>query len=410
MTSRQGGANRASGVARGRLYPQIVKNILTQQLAVRDAVQCDTAGQAKIALPGGLANTPGEFDYDLFRHGLDRGGEIHFTLRQHAFRRARRTAEQLGEPLVGHRQAGAVIEVRHIQVERAVLLDVDQVLLDEIGVFWLAIGGKPHHLVLARIDLEARVVGERRIQQPKRMRKMDLLVDRQIVTLADRKRRGRPFANAVHRQHRRLFKGRGEECGSGVAQVMLGKQQPLFPVDFLAEMILQRVTDDGFLEELFFEPYRKRRHKAAKPARCEGEVGLEQSLELQKRLVVENDMIDIGGLEPAFGETIIDGVRRKPRVVLLAGESLFLRSRDDLAIHDQTCRRVVIIGRQTKYFHRSEQRVDERGNDGTLRKDQQRPKQDHDDDDRSQPKLLANTQKCPDFLEKRHEMRLRIGF
>ena len=44
-----------------------------------------------------------------------------------------------------------------------------------IGVFRLAIGREPHQLVLAGIDLEAGVIGEGGIEQPERVREMQLL-------------------------------------------------------------------------------------------------------------------------------------------------------------------------------------------------------------------------------------------
>ena len=135
-----------------------------------------------------------------------------WSWRQQLVGAARRLAEQRCEALVGHGQAGAVIEVRHVEPERAVGLEVDQVVEDELRVFRLAIGREPHHLVLAGVDLEAGVIGERRIEQAERMRKVDLLEDLQAVAVADRRRGRRPFADAVHGQHRRVLEGRRKEA------------------------------------------------------------------------------------------------------------------------------------------------------------------------------------------------------
>ena len=78
-----------------------------------------------------------------------------------------RLAEQRGEALVGHGQAGAIVEIRHVEPERAVRLEIDQIVEDELCVFRLAIGRESHDLVLAGVHLEAGVISERRIQQAK---------------------------------------------------------------------------------------------------------------------------------------------------------------------------------------------------------------------------------------------------
>ena len=84
-------------------------------------------------------------------------------------------AEQLVKSLVRHRQAGAIIEIVQVQAERAVRLQVDQMVQDALREFRLAVGREPHHLVLAGVDLEAGVIGEGRVEQAERMRKVDLL-------------------------------------------------------------------------------------------------------------------------------------------------------------------------------------------------------------------------------------------
>ena len=68
----------------------------------------------------------------------------------------RRLAEQRGELVVGHAQAGAVVEIALVQPEAAVVVEVDELVQDQRRVFGLAIGREPHHLVLAGIHLEAR--------------------------------------------------------------------------------------------------------------------------------------------------------------------------------------------------------------------------------------------------------------
>ena len=62
-------------------------------------------------MPVSLASDARQAQHDLLGDGLDRGGEIHVALRQQLLRVARRPAEQLVEARVGHRQAGAVVEI-----------------------------------------------------------------------------------------------------------------------------------------------------------------------------------------------------------------------------------------------------------------------------------------------------------
>ena len=108
--------------------------------------------------------------HDLFADDLDRPREVHLALRQLVSGIARRAAEQLVERAVGHRQAGEIVEVLLVQPERAVFLQVDQLVVDQVDVLRLAVRREAHDLVFAGIDLEARVVRERGIQQTRASR------------------------------------------------------------------------------------------------------------------------------------------------------------------------------------------------------------------------------------------------
>ena len=73
------------------------------------------------------------------------------------------------------------------------------------GIFRLPIRREAHELVLAGIDLEAGVVGEGGIEQPERVRKMDLRKHLEVMPAAERRRSGRPLAHAIHGQHQGLL-------------------------------------------------------------------------------------------------------------------------------------------------------------------------------------------------------------
>ena len=77
-----------------------------------------------------------------------------------------------------------------------------------------------------------------------------------------------------------------------------------------------------------------------KPARRERQVGLEQALELEERLVVERHVVEIFGANRACAGSSARHCR-KARVVLAAREALLLRRADD-APSRTSSRRVVI--------------------------------------------------------------------
>ena len=76
--------------------------------------------------------------------------------------------------------------------------------------------------------------------------------------------------------------------------------------------------------------------------RREREIGLEQPLELQERLVVEGDEVDVAPRDAGLRAGNSAARSRESRVVLLAGEALFLRGGDDLAVAHERGGAVVI--------------------------------------------------------------------
>ena len=193
---------------------------------------------------------------------------------------------------VGHRKPGTVIEIIQIEAKRPVGLEVDEMLEDQRRVLRLAIGSETHDLVLARIHLEAGVVGKRRVEQPQGVRKVDLATHFQRVCVAVGKRRRRPLSHAVHREHHRLVERRREIRARRVAEVVLGEEQPL--LDILTRAACAKLLREQILEEeLLAQPHRDRHAEGLEAARSKREVGLQQSLELEEGLVVEGDVVDV---------------------------------------------------------------------------------------------------------------------
>ena len=220
-----------------------------------------------------------------------------------------------------------------------------------LGVLRLAVGREPHHLVLAGVDLEAGVVGEGGVEQAQRVGEVQLAVDREIGRRAQARRGRAPLADAVERQHQRLLERGGVEGGGRVAQVVLGKQQLGRPV--MAGLDARELPGEAvLLEQLLLDPQRHRHLEGAKAARRERHVGLEQPLELQERLVVEGDVVELGSFEvalrPGSSSPRWSGKRG---VVLPAREALLLRRRHDLAVDDEGGRTVMIERRDAENAH-----------------------------------------------------------
>ena len=158
-------AERPTGIARRGLDPDVVEDAFAHQQSVRHAVERHAAREAQVALAGLAPQRARQLQHDLVRDELDRRREIHRALVHRLVRLARRPTEQRVETRAGHAQAGRVLEEAHVEPERAVGLDVDEVAADQLRVARLAIGREAHHLVLARVHPEAGVRGEGRIEQ-----------------------------------------------------------------------------------------------------------------------------------------------------------------------------------------------------------------------------------------------------
>ena len=186
------------------------------------------------------------------------------ALRQRLIGLARRATEQRVERAVGHRQAGAVVEVVEIQAKRAVRLQVDQVVEYGLHVFWLAVGRETHQLVFAGVHLEAGVEGEGRVEQPQGVREVYLPRHLQIVAVADGDGGGGPFANPVQGQDHGVAEGRGVECARRVRLMVFGEQQLGVPVHVRGERA-QLAAQQVLLKQFLLDPEGDCQAKERKP-------------------------------------------------------------------------------------------------------------------------------------------------
>lgn len=145
--------------------------------------------------------------------------------------------------------------------------------------------------------------------------------------------------------------GEAKNDAGRVAQVVFRKQQALKPVHARFDS-LELLGQQVLLKQLLAQPQRHRHAKRFEAARRECQVGLEQALELQERLVVEGDVIDLGQADAGLVQAITQGVQREARVVLAAREAFLLGGGDDHTVAQQCGCAVMVVAGEAEDEHR----------------------------------------------------------
>src|SRR3984885_11200814 len=156
---------------RGGLNPDIFEAPVAQHLAIRHAVERDSARQAQVLRAGLLRERARQPQHRFLDDALHGSRQIYLALRERLLGIAGGSAEQVVEFPIGHPQPDAVVEVTQIEAETAVLFKVNQIFENPIAIYGRAVRRQSHDLVLAGIYLEPGVIGERGIKQSERMRK-----------------------------------------------------------------------------------------------------------------------------------------------------------------------------------------------------------------------------------------------
>src|SRR5438445_4669209 len=131
----QSSAKTSARIASGGLEPDVLKWAFTLNYPVRDAIESHAAGHAQIFHTRFLVNVPDDPHHNVLSDLLDAGSDVHVKLRQLRFASPRRFAEKGIKFWPGHRQSGRIIEVTLIEPERAVVLNVDQIIEDLLHIF-----------------------------------------------------------------------------------------------------------------------------------------------------------------------------------------------------------------------------------------------------------------------------------
>ena len=135
-----------------------------------------------------------------------------------------------------------------------------------------------------------------------------------------------------------------------MALMVFGEEQARLPIKLRLHG-LELTAQQILLEQLFSEPQGNRHAKGREPAGRKCEVRLQQPLEFEKGLVIEGDAIEIREHRSAFRQAVGDRLARIAAVMLLPGETLFLRRRHDPPVLDQCGRTIVIESRNPQNPH-----------------------------------------------------------
>src|SRR5439155_23167656 len=103
VPQREGDADRAARVTRGRLNPDLIEHLLATDASVADTVERHAAGQTQIRQAGFAPGEARHLEHHLLGDLLNGPREIHLALREPALGLACRTVEQRLEPPAGHR-------------------------------------------------------------------------------------------------------------------------------------------------------------------------------------------------------------------------------------------------------------------------------------------------------------------
>ena len=275
---------------------------------------------------------------------------------------------------------------------------------------WLAIRCQAHELVLAGVDAESAVGGERRVQKPQRMGKMDLLQGLNLGTGSSGDGGGGPFSDAIHRQDGRLRKGRRKER-TGRMRLMMGGEEDRA----LRPQPGQRGSDASTKVQASAQPIRDGPGKSATSPRGPTQKHLQSPAELQDGFLVEGHGLQIAGGDARLIQTGPDGAFRKPRIILATREPFLLNRRQNSSITQEGCRRIVVQARDAEdvshggpWIRGSEEGVQKGRDRRAGRKDHHRPNQQQDQDQRREPPFFLPTEESGKISKEGPHQRLRV--
>ena len=110
-------------------------------------------------------NITRHLQHHFFGDHLNAAREVHLALRDWRLGFSRRATKEFVERAVSHAQALRVVEVVLVELDAAVVANLEQMIFDRVDVLRFAVRRESHHLVLAAVDFESGVVSERAVEQ-----------------------------------------------------------------------------------------------------------------------------------------------------------------------------------------------------------------------------------------------------
>jgi hypothetical protein len=234
-------------------------------------------------------------------------------------------------------------EIIHVQRKGAVVVLLHR-FPDFIDVARRPVGRHAHHFVFTFVHFEAEESRECAIEQTDGMRKLDLLGQLDLRAASYSASRRQPFADTINGQNRRFLKRRAEKRARSVRKMVLREENAIaadsqFRLQGTGDpQLVQHPADHGFAEN--FPRLRISLQDAD-----------QQPVELSKRPLIKDHVVQVFGVDLRFTQAKLDGVFRKTKVVLDAGKALLLGGGNKLAVAQDRSGSIVVITGNSKDVH-----------------------------------------------------------
>lgn len=304
--------------------------------AVGDGIHGATAREGEVgALVLGV-NGVQEGKEGFLVHGLDRAGDVLVFLFER-FLLFAGGAEQFFEgwtvertpvrraivPVVGDVFV-VVAEEFEVEPECAVFLEDDD-LTHGLEKPRFAVGSQAHHFVFIAVMRKPDELSQRRVKDTKRVRKVDAVIDFDVVAAAHPPSGAGEVAKAIDREADRFGERRNKERGGKMSEVVFD----------LMNLRANRLAGNGLLESGF-----NRGNLAAVAELVEDEGWrramakdeTEPSKIVDVRIAIDGDMIDSAETNPTFAEAILDGFTWESGPVFDAEETFLLHGGDQFSV------------------------------------------------------------------------------
>jgi hypothetical protein len=223
--------------------------------------------------------------------------------------------------------------------------DLAELRQKDLGV---TVRRQSHHLSLVAGETEAQVLSHRAIQHAQRVGEANLVQLAQRGAFAHTQPGGRPLADGIRREDRRLLERRQEEPAGRVRYVMLHVVNPTrLALLTQPQVAAQRALEVQHRQEVLHQATAHQPERTGQIAHDVSElIGY-----VEPRVPVVRDVVYIVYADPGLLQAVADGVDGEIHRVLLADEALFFRHGDHLAVPQQCSGGIVPVTVETQDIH-----------------------------------------------------------